>query len=101
MNRYQCRLCRVIQKKKYIGAILRATGYRRFAGLESALPAPRPVTLSTYSGDPDALAALNPALVEELEHKRKEDLQWWSTFALSVVGAVCGVAALVLQVVFS
>lgn len=98
MTRYQCRLCRIIQQKKYIGEILDATGYKRFTDLEAALPAPRPVTLSTYAEDGDALATLNPALLEELERKQREARQWWASFALSLVGAVCGIAALIMQV---
>ncbi len=93
MTRYQIKICKIIQKKRTLPAILSAGKIADYNNLQN-LFTPGSLSFSDCNMDDNTVVSLTNPLIEELENYRLRMTEIWFTRTLAIIAIVISLIAL-------
>lgn len=93
MTKYQIKICKIIQKKRTLPAILSAGKIADYNSLQNLFQ-PGDLSFSDCNMDDNTRVSLTNPLVEELESYRSKAVDAWFTRVLAIIAIVISVIAL-------
>ena len=93
MTKYQIKICKIIQKKKTLPAILSAGKISDYNSLQNLFQ-PGDLSFSDCNMDDNTRVSLTTPLVEELESYHSKAVDAWFTRILAIIAIVISLIAL-------